>query len=103
MSSTSTDALRLPEIRISDLNIILSSLRASYMFANTRFVWVKINNIGVMNTPLKRSVLSDIWYFPTQVVFFHGNLDTDTKCSANRTVQQMVLLLGICIRYFQVL
>ena len=59
MSSTSTDALRLPEIRISDLNI-LSSLRASYMFANTRFVWVKINNIGVMNTLLKRSTRSGI-------------------------------------------
>ena len=31
---------------------------------------------------------------------FHGNLDTDTKYSANRTVQQMALLLGICIEYF---
>ena len=37
------------------------------------------------------------------MVFFHWNLDTDTKYSANRTVQQMVLLLGICIWYFQVL
>ena len=35
--------------------------------------------------------------------FFHWNLDTNTKYSANRTVQQMVLLLGISIGYFKVL
>ena len=71
MSSTSTDALRLPEIRISDLNI-LPSLRASYMFANTRFVWVEINNIGVMNTLLQRSAPSGIWYFPNKWYFSTG-------------------------------
>jgi hypothetical protein len=49
--------------------------------------------------------VSPKWHlvFSKQVVFFHGNLDTDTKYNANRTVRQIVLLLGICIRYFQVL
>ena len=49
---------------------------------------------------LKRPAPSGTWHFPTRVVFFHGNLDTDTKYSANCTVRQMVLLLGICIGYF---
>ena len=73
------------------------------MLANTRFVWVKINNIYPKNTLQCRSALSGTCYFPTHVVFFHGNLDTNTKYSANRTVQQMVLLLGICIECFYVL
>ena len=71
MSSTSTDALRLPEIRISDLNILQACVLRT-MFANTRFVWVEINNIGVMNTLLKRSAPSGIWYFPNKWYFSTG-------------------------------
>ena len=86
------------------ISIFCQCLHASYMFANTRFVWVRNSNIDPKNARSSNcQLLSGTWYFPKHVVFFHGNLDTNTKYSANRTVQQMVLLLGICIGYFQVL
>ena len=56
------------------ISIFCQYRRASYtyMFANTRFVWVEINNIGVMNTPLQRSAPSGIWYFPNKWYFSTG-------------------------------
>ena len=48
-------------------------LRTKYfMFANTRVVWVKINNIGPKNTLLQRSAPSGIWYFPNKWYFSTG-------------------------------
>ena len=62
------------EIRISDLNILpmLACFVHYYMFANTRFVWVEINNIGPKNTLLQRSAPSGIWYFPNKWYFSTG-------------------------------
>ena len=52
-----------------------------------------------------RVTASPKWHLAFSIAsgIFHWNIDTNTKYSANRTVQQMVLLLGICIRYSQVL
>ena len=86
------------------ISIFCQCLHASCMFSNTRFVWVEINNTKPRN--YGRVTASPKWYlaFSFASGIFHWNLDANTKYSANRTVQQMmVLLLGICIWYFQVL
>ena len=89
-----------PEIRISEHDFSCLLICRRNKLADMRVVWVRNCYIDAKCGLLKRSALSGTWYFPTYVVFFNGNLDTDTKYSTNRTVQQMVLLLGICIEYF---
>ena len=94
---TETIRSRKPEFLMK--TCLLADTCTRYKVANTRIVWVPNCYIDPKNALLKRPAPSGTWYFPTHVVFFHGNLDTNTKYSANRTVQQMVLLLGICIEY----
>ena len=89
MSSTSTDALRLPEIRISDLNIFLACV-LRHMFANTRFVWVEINNIGVMNTLLNGQPQVASGIFQTSGIFpresrYRYQVQCKSHCAADGT------------------